>query len=298
MVGYSLPVQPVAVPLPASALAGSGSGSGRQLFRYDTTWVSAGGTTRIQQPASYVYLTSGPLSMDNDTGAGYETQGGSRVAVCPALGPAASPFGPAAQAETWCWSRRNGLDGNGDEFGLTARRPGLPVVWKFPMLIAAVDPAAEAKLDDLPHALTSGHYLAENAAPGTIDSGKTSLVTFPVLAAADSGIGEWSQTEVRRLADPSRPPTLNAATMSAGRDRAGSTGAERPHQCSAGLPAAAGRHDREARGLPGDRRVLVGRRDQLHQGAGRGSDPGGGAQPAVGVALGHLGRRVRAGPDG
>ena len=213
MVGYSLPVQPVAVPLPASALAGSGSGP-RQLFRYDTTWVSAGGTTRIQQPASYVYLTSGPLSMDNDTGAGYETQGGSRVAVCPALGPAASPFGPAAQAETWCWSRRNGLDGNGDEFGLTARRPGLPVVWKFPMLIAAVDPAAEAKLDDLPHALTSGHYLAENAAPGTIDSGKTSLVTFPVLAAADSGIGEWSQTEVRRLADPSRPPTLNAATMS------------------------------------------------------------------------------------
>ena len=110
--------------------------------------------------------------MDNDTGAGYETQGGSRVAVCPALGPAASPFSPAAQAETWCWSRRNGLNGNGDEFGLTARRPGLAVVWKFPMLIAAVDPAAEAKLDDLPHALTSGHYLAENAAPGTIDSGK------------------------------------------------------------------------------------------------------------------------------
>jgi putative ABC transport system permease protein len=210
MVGYSLPIQPVAVPLPASSL----SGSGRQLFRYDTTWVSADGTNRIQQPASYVYLTSGPLSMDNATGASYENQGRVRVQVCPVPGRAASPFGSAAQAETWCWSRRNGLDGNGGEFGLTARRPGLPVAWKFPILIAAVDPAAEAKLDDLPHALTSGHYLAENAAPGTIDSGKTSLVTFPVLAAADSGIGEWSQTEVQRLADPSGPPTLNAVTMS------------------------------------------------------------------------------------
>ena len=68
MVGYSLPIQPVAVPLPAS----SRSGSGRQLFRYDTTWVSAGGTTRIHQPASYVYVTSNPLSMDNETGASYE----------------------------------------------------------------------------------------------------------------------------------------------------------------------------------------------------------------------------------
>ncbi|HEY2278258.1 MAG TPA: hypothetical protein VGI00_07870, partial [Streptosporangiaceae bacterium] len=209
MVGYSLPIQPVAVPLPASASAGSG----RQLFRYDTTWVSAGGMTRIQQPASYAYVTSSPLSMDNDTGASYETQGRARVQVCPVPGRAASPFSPAAQAETWCWSRRNGLYGNGDEFGLTASRPGLPVVWRFPMLIAAVDPAAEAKLDDLPHALTSGHYLAENAGPGTIDAGKSLLVTFPVLAAADSGIGEWSQTEVRRLADPSGPPTLNAATM-------------------------------------------------------------------------------------
>ena len=38
--------------------------------------------------------------MDNATGAGYETQGGSRVGVCPAPARAASPFGPAAQAQT------------------------------------------------------------------------------------------------------------------------------------------------------------------------------------------------------
>src|SRR6201995_1116495 len=115
MVGYSLPIQPVAVPLPASSL----SPSGRQLFRYDTTWVSADGTTRIHQPASYAYLTSGPLSTDNQTGASYEGQGRTRVDVCPAQSRAASPFSSAVRGETWCWSRRNGLGGTGCEFGLT-----------------------------------------------------------------------------------------------------------------------------------------------------------------------------------
>ena len=125
-----------------------------------------------------------------------------------------SPFSPAVQAQTWCWSKVNGLSGDGSYQDLTASHPGVVVAWEFPMLVAAVDPAAEAKLDDLPHALTSGHYLAENAGPGTITSRGTRLTTFPVLAAAQSGVGEFSQTQVRRLADPSAPPVLDAATMS------------------------------------------------------------------------------------
>ena len=88
------------------------------------------------------------------------------------------------QAQTWCWSKVNGLSGGGGYQDLTASHPGVVVAWEFPMLVAAVDPAAEAKLDDLPHALTSGHYLAENAGPGTISSRGTRLTTFPVLAAA------------------------------------------------------------------------------------------------------------------
>jgi putative ABC transport system permease protein len=210
MVGYSMPVQSITVPLPASTLPQSG----RQLFRYDTTWVSAGGATRISQPASYVYLTPRPLSTDNETGASYETQGGARVEVCPPPARTTSPFSPAVQAQTWCWSKVNGLGGDGSYQNLTASRPGVVVTWEFPMLMAAVDPAAEARLDDLPRALTSGHYLAENAGPGTISASGTRLTTFPVLASADSGIGEWSQTEVRRLTDPAGPPVLNAATMS------------------------------------------------------------------------------------
>ena len=212
MVGYSLPVQPVAVPLPASAL--SGSGSGRKLFRLRHD-LGQRGRHHPDSAARLLRLSHPPPAQHGQRHRrGLRDPGHLPGRGVPGPGPATSPFSPAAQAQTWCWSRVNGLAATASEFGLTASRPGLPVAWKFPMLIAAVDPAAEAKLDDLPHALTSGHYLAENAGPGTIDSGKTSLITFPVLAAADSGIGEWSQTEVRRLADPSRPPTLNAATMS------------------------------------------------------------------------------------
>ena len=67
------------------------------------------------------------------------------------------------------------------------------------MLIAAVDPAAEAKLDGLNHAVTSGQYLPENYRRGAIRMGP-----FPVLAAADSGVGEYSVTQVQELAVPRR----------------------------------------------------------------------------------------------
>ncbi len=40
--------------------------------------------------------------------------------------------------------------------------PFYPVSWIIPVLIAAVDPVAEAKLDGLNQAVVSGHYLTEN----------------------------------------------------------------------------------------------------------------------------------------
>ena len=65
------------------------------------------------------------------------------------------------------------------------------------MLIAAIDPQAEARLDGLNHALTSGQYLPENFgnANPRAGFGKAGGV-FPVLAAADSGIGEYAVTQV------------------------------------------------------------------------------------------------------
>ena len=75
------------------------------------------------------------------------------------------------------------------------------------MLIAAIDPDAEAKLDGLNKALVSGSYLTENEG----DRGPT----LPVLASSASGMNEYAQTTLQQLAAPSAMPDMNAAWASA-----------------------------------------------------------------------------------
>jgi putative ABC transport system permease protein len=206
MVGYTLIRAGVAVPLPATDAARPG----RQLYRYATTWVSAGGTIRVPQPPSYLYLTPDRIGLDSSGDTYEDLPGGSRATVCPQpAGLPASPFSAAAQSSGWCWSK---IDANAGAVTLQ-HPPGEPyaiVNWEFPMLIAAIDPAAEAKLDGFNRALTSGRYLGEGDGGGRAGNGQP---TFPVLAAAGSGIGEYALTQVQRLPAPDGPVTLSAATM-------------------------------------------------------------------------------------
>ena len=46
--------------------------------------------------------------------------------------------------------------------GASSTEAGYWVAWTIPVLIAAIDPDAEAKLDGLNKALVSGSYLKEN----------------------------------------------------------------------------------------------------------------------------------------
>src|SRR5215472_9934781 len=175
MVGYALVRLLIPVPLPAA----DNTRPGRGLYRYSTTWVSDGGLTRISQPPSYLYMTPGRLGLSS-VGATYELgPGGSGVTVCPPQqGSGADPFAPAAQSNAWCWSKVNGTAGAfvSDE---PPHRAFATVDWSFPMLIAAIDPAAEAKLDGLGQALISGRYFTLRAPLGGAPSGQA---TFPVLA--------------------------------------------------------------------------------------------------------------------
>jgi putative ABC transport system permease protein len=211
MVGYYLVDADFPVDLPAADLARPG----RQLYRATTTWVSANGATRIVQPPTYVYVTP-DLVQSAPPGPTTETlPDGSTMTPCPVIPPESSPFDYAQQAQTWCFSKINGL---GTSATLTSPdlsgHTGFGVSWEFPMLIAAVDPAAEAKLDGLNHAVTSGQYLPESYRSGD---------EFPVLAAADSGVGEYSVTQVQELASPSAPPVLDTATMRKDSTAAGHT---------------------------------------------------------------------------
>jgi putative ABC transport system permease protein len=119
--------------------------------------------------------------------------------------PGTNPFGAAAQSYARCWSRVNQYDlppppGGG---GVSHAEAGYYVTWTIPVLIAAIDPVAEAELDGLNKALVSGSYLTENEG----DRG----VTLPVLASSVSGMSEYAQTTVQQLTAPSVMPDMNAA---------------------------------------------------------------------------------------
>jgi len=202
MVGYAQLEATMFEPVPAAALAGSG----RQLYRASTTWVSDNGASRVTQPPGYLYVTplrvtgniEGERSTDG-TGPGCEPGG-------VALSPGTNPFGAAAQSYTQCWSRVNHY-GEPPGLGASSTEAGYWVSWTIPVLIAAIDPDAEAKLDGLNKALVSGRYLTENEG----DKGST----LPVLASSDSGMTEYAQTTLQQLTAPSAMPNMNAAWASA-----------------------------------------------------------------------------------
>jgi putative ABC transport system permease protein len=209
MVGYTLVRIFVPVLLPAAA----NGGQGRGLYRYQTTWVSAGGSSRVRQPPSYLYLTPDRVRFDGNTGAtDEELPGGSRVAICPSSSAVgANPFGPAAQSSVWCWSK---VDGTGGAFSSNepSHRAFATVDWSIPVLLAAIDPAAEEKLDGLGQAVTSGHYFSESSRAGKASSGQT---TFPVLATSSIGVGEYAQTQLQQLPSPATPLQLSRAWVNA-----------------------------------------------------------------------------------
>jgi putative ABC transport system permease protein len=204
MAGYAQLEAAIFVPVPATALAGSG----RQLYRISTTWVSDSGVSRVAQPPAYLYVTPLPLtrpangeSVTDGTGPG-----------CPARGvvlsPRTNPFGTAAQSYARCWSRVNQYDmAPPPGAGGSDTAAGYFVTWTIPVLIAAIDPDAEAKLDGLNKALVSGNYLTENE--GAVSP------TLPVLASSASGMDDYAQTTLQQLAATSAMPDMNDTWESA-----------------------------------------------------------------------------------
>jgi putative ABC transport system permease protein len=202
MAGYAQLQAAIFEPVPAAALGRSGP----RLYRISTTWVSGNGASRVAQPASYLYVT--PLRLTGGSSSGPVPSPRSGCGVGSTLSPGTNPFGTAAQSYTTCWSRVNqyGLPPPPGG-GVSGTEAGYFVEWTVPVLIAAIDPAAEAELDGLNKAVVSGSYLTEN------EGGNG--VTVPVLASSASGMNEYAQTTLQRLAAPSVMPDMNAAWKSA-----------------------------------------------------------------------------------
>jgi putative ABC transport system permease protein len=208
MVGYSLLVPQLSFQLPAADL----SRPGPQIYRVTTTWISQGGASRVTPPPSWVYVTPHRLGLDNQVTGYLQTErlpNGRTVTLCPTdldLARSVNPFGVAAQSDCVAWSKVNsyGPLGITTPYPPGSRNPGYAVEWVIPVLIAAVDPVAEAKLDGLNRAVTSGHYLPE-------DTRNAGTASFPVLASSVSGLDESAVTQVTALSTPASPPSMTAS---------------------------------------------------------------------------------------
>jgi putative ABC transport system permease protein len=211
MVGYTLLYAGLSFPVPAADY----NQPGRQLYRISTTWVSQGGTSRVTQPPSYLYVTPNPLHLNlqaNPVPVTQEIQpgGGAIAPICgkPDVTPGTDPFGITAQSRADCWSKANSEPPYSQGGGPAT----FTVSWEVPLLIAAVDPAAEARLDGLNHALASGRYLNESA--GVTNDGSFAVYpSFPVLASSASGMNEYAQTRLQLLTPPATPPDMTVPWM-------------------------------------------------------------------------------------
>ena len=157
MVGYTQLQAAVFEPVPAAALAGSG----RQLYRISTTWVSDNGASRVAQPPSYLYVTprTAHRRLQRHTRDRRHRPGMHADAERhPVTGNEPVRHGRAVLHKVLV---------PGEPVRPTGGQPhteaGYYVTWTIPVLIAAIDPHAEAKLDGLNKAVVSGSYLKENA---------------------------------------------------------------------------------------------------------------------------------------
>ncbi|MBB5790568.1 ABC transporter permease [Jiangella mangrovi] len=200
MVGYVMSWTQVAVD------AGPRTDGGRELLVADIVYSTDRGLTTIDQPsASYSYVTPNPISLvgelyDNSAPYGLaETMpDGSTVLVCPRRESrediADSPATAARERAASCQSTRPGSDPAALAHQASVRR-GVMLEWSFPVLVAAVDPAQEAALDD-GETSPSLQALADSA-PAT----GTGSRPVPVLVAADPDIDTQAEVTVRRLPD-------------------------------------------------------------------------------------------------
>lgn len=213
MIGYIVP----RITITTNIAGGLGSAA-RQLYRVDNTWVFDRGLSRARDASSFAYVTRSilttPLVYGPNGVVTSETMAGRQVPVCETgTGGASGPFAVSVRAFVGCFSpsARSG-------------RPGVVTQWSFPLLIAAIDPAAEARLVGLKKAMVSGRYLRTGDTLTAVDQGGVPGEALPVLSPTRSYLDEQLQQTVWRLPAAAAHAVLRAPlTPATAQQRFGTT---------------------------------------------------------------------------
>ncbi|MCW2985599.1 MAG: transporter permease, partial [Conexibacter sp.] len=179
----------------------------RTAFRVKTRWTADRGSVVVRDPDSYVYVTRNTMlaAQPHVSGMPVRTRGSERFGsdadtrpICPTPSTAPSAFAPAARTWLWCWSTKSGL--GSPDFGpqKVAGGPGARIAFPFPLLVAGIDPKAEAALSGANRAIVSGRYL-EGDEPPAITGRGFPIKVAPVLAAATTDVDLRADVSVERL---------------------------------------------------------------------------------------------------
>jgi hypothetical protein len=196
MVGYTLQVVPFGISL--GHLSASAT---RQLYQVSVDTTTDRGLSHIPSPPSYVYLSQRPLHLPPNKGTLKQIDGpisevepgGKVTPVCGGGQPKYSnPYTAKARDFDLCESLA------------TASRHRNPTVMfvVVPLLIEAIDPAAEARLDGLNSTIVGGRYLRSSDRVNTVRGTHADLdsPTFPVLVSSRNYLDDAFTVTVRRLA--------------------------------------------------------------------------------------------------
>ena len=187
----------------------------RTMLRVERTRVADRGLTKIPRSPHYQYITRRPLTYAMEEGERLDSTTeklgrGREVKLGTALTWPADrkddPFdqGPTADA----WSTRNGM---GEEWG--GAKKGQAVVGfaqDFPLLLAAIDPKAEAELAGLDKAVVEGAYLGTGK--------KLTKWDVPLLATSKPMLDQREELVISRL--PAKAAKMVAAGKPAAKVRA------------------------------------------------------------------------------
>ncbi len=191
---------PAAFPVDLAGALGSGPIT---VFRIEAQASGEAGLSHYP-PRSAQYLVAAP-------------QGRIVQPTATRIGPPAAPVlevGTARIACTptvACWG---GLTPTASQEGaFRSSTPGLELSWSEPIVVAGIDPVAEAQLAHLDRCVVSGRYLRASDMPATASSPAGPQPTIPVLVSDRSFIDETMTITTERAADPSA--VLNGASPAA-----------------------------------------------------------------------------------
>ena len=249
--GYVLPFGEIPI-----SIANDLDRSPVQLYRLRLTW-SANGGSRYRGGDLYVYYTSRhPFARQLETEPGGRRAPGQLEEVVPGRGryPVCSGFQPPhvygpfdlRQATSLaCFSARSPRLAKVNFEGRKVRPHGVGALATgyFPLAVAAVDPAQEAKLLRLDRTIVTGRYLRALERPKVrlVPGCSCAVRLVPVIASSREYVGETLSVSLERLR-PAAPLGRLPALLAAGTCLSGD------FPCSRQLPAPKGAPHRNAYG--------------------------------------------------